>query len=250
MVALCLVGATSVTERCPGCDCPKKFCFTPNCDCRMPLSAEWSQEMVRQLLDRLSTSFNRPLDAVFLPVPPSTSPTPPPENDTEEEEEEAPAAPSPPPPLFGLRAVPKVMVVAPPNLARFGSDQVLGYYGNGRIYLSSELSRRVAICVLGHEIGHAWQAENHPRWQKVEPFLAEGFAEWMAYRSLRCYGDGASAYRIRSGQDMVYGAGLRYFLELERQGGAPLVFEVARTWLDLKGNRVPSPSKTHKDSEE
>ena len=199
------------SARCQGCDCPFEQCFTPNCDCRLPASQAWGTEMLAQLQRRLARAFHK--SSLSL-------------------EQE---------PMFILKVNPRLSVIEPRYLAKFGTDQVQGYYGSGHIRISSELSRRAAITVLAHELGHAWQAENNPLWQRVDPFLSEGFAEWVAYSALRCYGDGASAYKIRSSGDVVYGGGLRYFLDLERQGGAPLIFEIARTWLDGKGNKVPPP---------
>lgn len=224
-------------DLCPGCDCPRDFCYTPNCDCRLPVTQAWANEMEHQLQARLEQAF---------PVHRKQESTPPPADTEVVVAESEPAAETPPPmpkvaaptSNFLLKRPITVLVIDPQNLVHFGSDQVMGYYGNGRLSISSELSRRDAVTVIAHEMGHAWQAENNPQYAHVDGFLAEGFAEWVAYQALKCYGDGASAYKIRSSQDALYGGGLRYFLNLENQGGSALVFETAKTWLDGKGTRV------------
>jgi hypothetical protein len=226
-------------DLCPGCDCPRDFCYTPTCDCRLPVSGAWASEMEHQLQARLEQAFA--IHASLQTPPPAPAAEP---EVIVAESETPPEAPPPrPKPVsptsnFCLKQTITVAVLDPQNLVKFGSDQVLGYYGNGRISISSQLSRREAVIVLAHEMGHAWQSENNHKYQKVDLFLAEGFAEWVAYQALRCYGDGASAYKIRSSQDAVYGDGLRYFLDLENRGGSTLVFEIARSWLDGLGTRV------------
>lgn len=135
-----------------------------------------------------------------------------------------------------LRSLP-VVATEPQRLIHIGIDQVQGYYGAGQIRLSNQLSRRMAFIVIAHELGHAWHDRHHPAWAKVDDFVAEGFAEWVAFQALRLYGDGASAYNVRSSHDATYGEGLRFFLEMEKKGKSDLVFEIAAQWMNKNGER-------------
>lgn len=120
-------------------------------------------------------------------------------------------------------------------------DGVQGFYDNGVISLSSHLSRRQAVAVIAHEYGHAWQAVHHPRFDDVDNSLREGFAEWVALQALKRFGEGSGGDLLRSNQDPVYGGGLRWFLQVEKNFGREAVFEQARTWLDTRGSRLPPP---------
>lgn len=188
-------------QRCRGCDCYADQCFLPTCECTLEANQTWAEEMLKQIRQRLITRF----------------------------------------PEAGFEKLDKVTVgvLRPEHLVRFGNDEVQGYYGNNRISISNALSRRQAILVLAHEFGHAWHGHNHPKWDKVDDFLVEGFAEWVAMQVLRCYGDGDSAYKIKSSKDPTYGDGLRYFLELEQRGKSELVFDVASRWMNRNGEQLP-----------
>ena len=47
-----------------------------------------------------------------------------------------------------------VVVLEPPAFAPYGGDRVQGLYGDVLIRVNSQLSRREAVAVLAHEIGH------------------------------------------------------------------------------------------------
>jgi hypothetical protein len=192
-------------QRCRGCDCYADQCFLPTCECTLDVSQAWADRMLPQIRQRLVTRF----------------------------------------PESGFEKLDRVTVgvLHPEHLVRFGNDEVQGYYGNNRISISSALSRRQAILVLSHEFGHAWHEHHHPKWDKVDDFLVEGFAEWVAMQVLRCYGDGDSAYKIKSSKDPTYGDGLRYFLELEQRGKSELVFDVASRWINRNGEQLPVQPK-------
>lgn len=77
------------------------------------------------------------------------------------------------------------------------------------IYVELGLPRIDMIQVIAHELGHAWQMERKPLLD--DPLLIEGFAEWVAYKTLEALGEGAAMQRMVSRQD-IYGQGLRQLL--------------------------------------
>ncbi|MFN8609243.1 MAG: hypothetical protein U0931_17025 [Vulcanimicrobiota bacterium] len=135
----------------------------------------------------------------------------------------------------------RLRLVNPDQLLQFGGDGVQGVYDEGQISLSSSLTRRLAVAVLAHEYGHAWQDENHPGYDRVDNSLREGFAEWVALQALKRFGYGSGGDLLRSNRDPVYGGGLRWFLQVEEHFGREAVFEQATTWLDVNGGRLPPP---------
>lgn len=133
----------------------------------------------------------------------------------------------------------RVRLVDPSLLLRYGAgDAVEGIYQDGQITLSSRLTRRQAIVALAHEYGHAWQAHFHPGYDQVDGALREGWAEWVALQALRRFGEGVGGDVLRSNRDPVYGGGLRWFLQVEKNFGVEAVFEQASTWLDPQGARI------------
>lgn len=142
----------------------------------------------------------------------------------------------------------RVRLVDPQRLLADG-DGVQGLYEDGLISISSQLSRREAVAVLAHEYGHAWQFSNHPRVDDVDNSLREGFAEWVALQALLCFGDGSGGDVLRSNRDPVYGGGLRWFLQVEKNFGVEAVFTQATTWLDTRGERISAPVSVPKKKE-
>lgn len=137
-----------------------------------------------------------------------------------------------------------VRLVDPAHLLQHGGDGVQGVYADGVITLNRYLSRREAVATLAHEYGHAWQAAFHPGYDEVDGTLREGFAEWVALQALRQFGEGSGGDLLRSNRDPVYGGGLRWFLQVEKNFGREVVFTQATTWLDVRGRRLePAPAK-------
>jgi hypothetical protein len=98
--------------------------------------------------------------------------------------------------------------------------------GKCTIYIESYLPRSLFQAVVAHELTHAWQDEHvlHPQQQPL--LLAEGFAEWVAYRTMLLLGRQRTAARLTR-RDDLYGQGLQYFLALERQYGRQAVLRRA-----------------------
>ncbi len=108
--------------------------------------------------------------------------------------------------------------------ANYGSDDVthlLGIYlrrGRKRaIYAQSGLPRLLLMQVIAHEWGHAWQMENAPLLET--PQAREGFAEWVAYKSMEFVGAHQALARMARRSDL-YGQGLRAVLAIEAEYGA------------------------------
>jgi hypothetical protein len=106
---------------------------------------------------------------------------------------------------------------------------ILGFFvqakGTSTIYAEMGLPRALLLGTLAHELGHAWQAERAPRLR--DPRLCEGFAEWVAFRTLAAQGYEAIAARAPQRED-IYGQGLRHYLEIERVRGVPGVLAAAQ----------------------
>ena len=109
-----------------------------------------------------------------------------------------------------------------------GPDLVGLFVHAGRlraIYVEYGLPRIFFSEVLAHEYAHAWQAENAPL--LADPELREGFAEWVAYKTVESWGCRLRLDRFRERQD-TYGAGLRRVLGWEATGGVAEVLERIR----------------------
>lgn len=110
------------------------------------------------------------------------------------------------------------------------ASHVLGFFvrahGKNTIYIELGLPRPILLGTLAHELAHAWQAEHGIR--RGEPLLQEGFAEWVAHRTLVARGFSAVAARSTRREDL-YGRGLRHFLALERSSGHAGVLAAAQT---------------------
>ena len=191
---------------CPGCDCPKYDCFTPGCDCTLPITQPWCETMLGRIRQRLVGALGQRLE---VPI--------------------------------RLR----IKLVDPTRMLAFGAgDGVEGVYADECITLSSMLSRRQAIVALAHEYGHAWQSVFHPGYDEVDGALREGWAEWVALQALKRFGEATGGDALRSNRDPVYGGGLRWFLQVEKNFGVEAVFEQATTWIDTRGTRLaPTPKK-------
>ncbi len=106
-----------------------------------------------------------------------------------------------------------------------------------QIVLNPGLRRDEALMVLAHELGHAWQFGSRPDAEKVEDFMAEGFAEWVAYHLTKRAGLTEFSSQIKNNPDPLYGAGFRWYLDLETKHGVGAVISVMLNWVDRAGHR-------------
>jgi hypothetical protein len=93
------------------------------------------------------------------------------------------------------------------------------------MYVVSGLPQILLIQTVAHEWAHAWQGENCPLLR--DPLVREGFAEWVAYKTLQRMG-ASKKMALMEQQDGPYGQGLRKMLELERRGGLSGVLAFCR----------------------
>jgi hypothetical protein len=107
--------------------------------------------------------------------------------------------------------------------------QVMGLFvrrGHKRaMYILYGLPRILLIQTIAHEWGHAWQGENCPLLH--DPLVREGFAEWVAYKTLQTLG-AVKRMALMEQQDGLYGQGLRDMLRLERSTGLSGVLSFCR----------------------
>lgn len=115
-------------------------------------------------------------------------------------------------------------------------------FGEGmHIVLNPALRRDEALMVLAHELGHAWQFGSRPDAEEIDDFMAEGFAEWVAFHLTKRAGLTEFSYRIKNNPDPLYGAGFRWYLDLETTHGVGAVISVMLNWLDRNGHRLAPP---------
>jgi len=86
------------------------------------------------------------------------------------------------------------------------------------MYALSGLPQILLIQTVAHEWAHAWQGENCPLLQ--DPLVTEGFAEWVAYKTLEAMGATKTMAQMTR-QNGPYGEGLRKMIALERDTGVP-----------------------------
>jgi len=90
------------------------------------------------------------------------------------------------------------------------------------IYVLYGLRQKDLFQVISHEIGHAWASENCRADLTLEE--AEGFAQWVAYYTLRHFNYTALGQTLMD-SDTVYGVGLKLMLKIEKEGGREAVFK-------------------------
>ena len=101
--------------------------------------------------------------------------------------------------------------------------QIAGLYWNNKIYIEYDLPVAQIYEVMAHEYTHAWQQYNCPGDQ--EDLLREGFAEWIAYKYTQGKTSGAT---FSNKGNTVYGKGLNFFLEMEKEVGETGVIEYVK----------------------
>ncbi len=94
------------------------------------------------------------------------------------------------------------------------------------IWIVAGQSPSATMASMAHELAHAWQSTNSPLQDRT---ITEGFARWVEYRLLLRVGEEGRALALAGSPDPDYGAGLRLFLDLDRQGGPTAVLKAART---------------------
>lgn len=93
------------------------------------------------------------------------------------------------------------------------------------IYVQTGLPRLLFLQVAAHEYAHAWQGENCPVLKDL--LIHEGFAEWVAYHVIGYYGYQRGQQRMLA-RDDLYGAGLRWALEVENHAGTVGVIDACQ----------------------
>ncbi len=101
------------------------------------------------------------------------------------------------------------------------------------IYLTSGLPPKRLLTVSAHEYAHAWQSQNHDRYDQMSREMQEGFAEWIAYSVARAYGRKAEVQALMTKRDSDYVRGLKKFLALEKAVGREKVFEFALSQVNF-----------------
>ncbi len=128
------------------------------------------------------------------------------------------------------------MIAESPTRPMEDPGRVVGLFmrkGRRRVMaVLSGLPRALFIQTVAHEWAHAWQGENCPLLE--DPVLREGFAEWVAYRTLLALGAGKQAARMLQ-QDGLYGEGLRRILRLEERYGPAGLLELCTRGLPDEG---------------
>lgn len=108
-------------------------------------------------------------------------------------------------------------------------QRVIGLFvrqGRRRVlYVLSGLPQILFLQTVAHEWAHAWQGENCPLLSNA--LVREGFAEWVAYKTLQALGAAKKAAQMVR-REGLYGDGLRQMLHLEEQQGVAAVLAFCR----------------------
>jgi len=140
---------------------------------------------------------------------------------------------------LGLNVGTSFTLVDPQHLRRLAAEaqpplrgdpgKVIGLFARqGRkrmVYVLSGLPQITLIQVSAHEWAHAWQGENCPLLR--DTLVREGFAEWVAYKTLQTLGAVKKMALMRQ-QRGLYGEGLRKMLDLEQRNSASGVLDFCR----------------------
>jgi len=110
------------------------------------------------------------------------------------------------------------------------SEDINGlFYRKGddfNVYVLYGLRKKDLIWVLAHEITHAWQSENCS--ERLSTEEREGFAQWVAYKSVINFGYREYAENMRKGES-IYSSGLNRMIDLEKNGGPAAVFHFIKS---------------------
>jgi len=101
------------------------------------------------------------------------------------------------------------------------SGRFIRFNNDFTIKILAGLSRALCIETVAHELAHAWQAENCPFLPSDE--LVEGFAQWVAGKTLEGFGYNELTKRLDSRED-VYGRGYKLLVKMEETRGFAGVF--------------------------
>jgi hypothetical protein len=130
--------------------------------------------------------------------------------------------------LVDYQHLQRLAVEAPNDLPTHPS-KVVGLFarkGHKRVmYLLSGLPQILLIQVVAHEWAHAWEGENCPL--LCDPLVREGFAEWVAYKTLQALG-AVKKMALMERHNGLYGDGLRKMLTLEQQSDVGGVLDFCR----------------------
>lgn len=76
------------------------------------------------------------------------------------------------------------------------------------------------LATLTHELGHLYQRQTWgmTKFKSIQPYLIEGFCEWLSIRVLEFYNETNEAKKIADNPDNVYGRGARSYLKGEKEG--------------------------------
>jgi len=104
------------------------------------------------------------------------------------------------------------------------------------IYILNGMPQKDFEAVAAHELMHIWQYINSP--EKLEPQLAEGSAEYVAYLHMNRQYDEYSKYivhEIETNRDSIYGDGFRRIKNLVEKRGFYYLLDILR-----KSSKFPS----------
>lgn len=113
-----------------------------------------------------------------------------------------------------------------------------GFIEGDQIVINPNMRRDRALMVIAHELGHAWHFSSRPDVDKIDDFLIEGFAEWVAFHLVRRAGLTEFSHKIKTNPDRLYGNGFRWFHSVERKYGRGAVVSIMLNWVDVEGHRI------------
>ena len=122
----------------------------------------------------------------------------------------------------------RVIGLCKPNIklsSNFSSNPNCFFEVNNEIYLQSGMPYDMMFETLAHEYGHAWEHQNKSSnllYLQDNIVFSEGFAQWVAYHTLRQYNLKEQANKIitKFQDDPIYGLGFKEMLKLEKKLGS------------------------------
>ena len=135
--------------------------------------------------------------------------------------------------LVNLQELQKYYGKDSPGIRGFCLTQYRGLRMTHTIYVLAGMSRDNMSRVLAHELAHAWQHENNPKCRYASERFAEGFAEWVSYKTTEVFGEKKLLKQMLDNQLDEYGQGLRDFLQYEKTHGEKATVNAGKTQTSL-----------------
>lgn len=120
-----------------------------------------------------------------------------------------------------------IKLISYPKMLRAGRSisgspfRIAGIANNENEIMIRKGETKVSVlATVTHELAHLYQMQTWglTKFKSMQPYLVEGFCEWLSIRVLEFYNEMAEAKKIADNPDNVYGLGARCYLKAEKEG--------------------------------